>query len=204
MAYKCPLISMRKIVLGFVLLTVCITSSAQSSGYEKAIEVKGAIGLDDRTDYAFGASMINGYRFNDYLFLGAGVGYEYLNGLYYHNYGGKSSSYDSKSTQNIIQLYVRVKANFTNAKISPFASLDLGNSFNLDSTDEIKMAKGFFFEPAIGCDFKLNDKQTFYISLGYSQQQYEYEFISTAYAVSGHETEKKPAGMFNIHIGLKF
>lgn len=186
-----------------------VSTMAQNRGYEKSIEVMGAVGLDARSDYAFGVSMVNGYRFNNYLYLGVGVGYEYLNGLYYHSYqyGGKysvSSSYDSKSTQNIIQLYARVKANFTNAKISPFASFDIGNSFNLNSTKEIKMAHGLFFEPAIGCDFRLNDKQTLYVSLGYKYQQYEYEFINTSYGSAGHELEKKPAGSFNVHVGLKF
>lgn len=195
---------MKKVVITMCLSMFCALSYAQRSGYEKSVEAKGAIGLDDRTDYAFGVSMVNGYRFNGYLFLGVGVGYEYLKGLYYHSYGGSSSTYDSKSTQNIIQLYARVKANFTNASISPFASLDLGSSFNFDSTDEIKMAKGFFFEPAIGCDFKISNKQTFYFALGYNQQQYEYEHFTISSYNSGHEIQKKPAGSFNIHVGLKF
>ena len=199
---------MKRIVFSICLLAMGLSTYAQSSGYEKSVEIKGAIGLDDRTDYDFGVSMVNGYRFNDYLYLGVGVGYEYLNGLYYHSYNsigkGSSSSYDSKSTQNIIQLYARAKVNFTNAKISPFASFDLGNSFNLDSTDEIKMANGLFFEPAIGCDFKINDKQTFYFAFGYSSQHYEYEFTHATTYDPGHEMVKDPAGSFNIHLGLKF
>lgn len=200
---------MKKVVITMCLSMFCALSYAQRSGYEKSVEAKGAIGLDDRTDYSFGVSMINGFRFNDYLYLGIGAGYEYLNGLFYHSYesGGKystSSSYDSKSTQNLIQLFARIKANFTNAKISPFASIDLGNSFNLDKTDEIKMANGFFFEPAIGCDFKISNKQTFYFALGYNQQQYEYEHFTISSYNSGHEIQKKPAGSFNIHVGLKF
>ena len=199
---------MRKVIYTIFLSMSWVLSYAQSSGYEKSIEIKGAIGLDDRTDYAFGLSMVNGYRFNDYLYLGVGVGYEYLKGLYYHSYNsiGKNSasSYDSKSTQNIIQLYARAKVNFTKAKISPFVSFDLGNSFNLNSTDDIKMANGLFFEPAIGCDFRINEKQTFYFALAYCQQHYEYEFPHATTYNPGHELEKTSAGSLNIHIGLKF
>lgn len=199
---------MKRILVSICLFATGLLSYAQSQGYEKSVEIKGGIGLDDRTDYAFGLSMVNGYRFNDYLYLGVGVGYEYLNGLFYHSYNsvGKysTSSYDSKSTQNIIQLYARVKVNFTTAKISPFASFDLGNSFNLDSTNDIKMANGLFFEPAIGCDFKTSGKQTFYFALGYSQQNYEYEFTHATTYNPGHELEKTSAGSLNIHVGLKF
>ena len=200
---------MKRLLLFTTALMLSLSTYAQERGYEKSVEIKGAIGLDERADFGFGAYMVNGYRFNPYLFVGAGVGYEFLKGLYYHIYQYKgqylpSSSHDSKENQSIIQLYARIKANFTNSRISPYVSLDLGNSFNLNSTDEIKMAKGFFFEPALGCDFRFNEKQTFYVALGYNNQHYEYEFISTTLGNAGHEIMDKPSGTFNVHLGLKF
>lgn len=199
-----------KKVYCFLLLfmtSIVVVGQNQVKGYEKSVEIKGSVGLDDQTDYAFGVSMVNGYRFNNYLYLGAGVGYEYLKGLYYRSYQyighSLSTEYDSKDVRNIIQLYARVKANFTRAKISPFASVDLGNSFSLGSSS-IKMANGFFFEPAIGCDFRLNEKQTFYCSLGYNHQRYEYDFFNLTYGSTEHKMQKKPSGTLCVHLGLFF
>ena len=60
---------MRKVIYSILLSISWVLSYAQNRGYEKSIEIKGAIGFDDRTDYAFGLSMVNGYRFNDYVYL---------------------------------------------------------------------------------------------------------------------------------------
>ena len=69
----------------FLLVIACLlllhgNVSAQNKGFEKAIEVNGSVGLDKCTKYTFGANFIGGYRFNDSFFIGAGVGYTYLEG----------------------------------------------------------------------------------------------------------------------------
>ena len=77
---------MRKLIFTIAAILVGFSSFAQSKGYEKSVEANGAIGLDDCQKFTFGISMVNGYRINDYFFVGAGVGYEYLEGLHYHSY----------------------------------------------------------------------------------------------------------------------
>ena len=52
-------------------------------GYEKSIELGGSIGLDKFIKSSFKIEMINGYRFNNYFSLGAGVGFCYTDALYY-------------------------------------------------------------------------------------------------------------------------
>ncbi len=199
---------MKKIILAVATIFVSFTLFAQNKGYEKSIEVNGAIGLDDCQKYTFGISMINGYRINNYLFIGAGVGYEYLNGLNYHSYqykGGllESTSFDSYDVRNNIQLFGRAKANLTNTKVSPFIILDLGYNVGL-SGNEIKMANGFFFQPSFGCDLAINEKQSVYIMLGYNGQNYTYEWFDTTYGSTGKETKEQLAGKFCFHIGFKF
>ena len=55
------------------LITGNSTVFAQK-GYEKSIEAGASIGVGDYSNNTFGIAMINGYRFNDYLFTGIGVG----------------------------------------------------------------------------------------------------------------------------------
>lgn len=93
-------------------------------------------------------SFVNGYRLNGYLYIGAGVGYEYLDGLYYSSHEYKnaiigSTNYDSYDVRNLVQVFARAKANFTSNKISPFVSCDIGNTIDTGSNN-IKMANGLF------------------------------------------------------------
>lgn len=196
----------------FLLVIACLlllhgNVSAQNKGFEKAIEVNGSVGLDKCTKYTFGANFIGGYRFNDSFFIGAGVGYTYLEGLYYHSYEyvGKynSQNYDSYDVRSNLQIFVRTKLNLTSTKVSPFVMIDLGGTFGLTS-NEIKMANGFMYEPAIGVDFKINEKQTVYAMLGYKGQQYQYKYFNLTYGDTSIETLKENSGGFCFHLGFKF
>lgn len=197
---------MRIIILSVIAVLASVSLFAQ--GYEKSIEANVGIGLDNCQKFTFGLSMINGYRINDYFFIGAGVGYEYLDGLYYHSYEYKgsvvgSSNYDSYDVRNNIQAFARVKANLTNTKVSPFLSGDVGYTVGL-SSNEIKMANGLFFQPSFGCDIRLSDKQTIYVMLGYNGQNYNYRWFDNTLGSTEDKTLTKLAGKFAIHVGFIF
>ncbi len=185
---------------------MCCNLFAQDKGFEKAIEINGGVGLDDCINYTFGASFIGGYRVSPSFFIGAGVGYSYIDGLYYKSYEyiskGESLTYDSYDVRNNIQAFVRAKYNLTKGNVSPFLLVDAGGTFGLTS-NEIKMANGFTYEPAFGIDFKINEKQTIYVMLGYKGSQYQYKYFNTTYGSSGEEMLKKAAGIFCIHLGFK-
>ena len=195
-----------------LLIIACLLSFygniyAQDKGFEKAIEVNGSIGLDKYTKYTFGANFITGYRFNNSFYIGAGVGYTYLEGLYYSSYEYvskyNSQKYDSYDARSNLQIFVRTKLNLTSTKISPFILVDLGGTFGLTS-NEIKMANGFIYEPAIGVDFKINENQTVYVMLGYKGQQYQYEYFNLTYGDTSDNMYKVNAGSFCFHLGFKF
>ena len=199
---------MRKLLLSAIIAMASITAFAQNRGYEKSVEATGGIGLDKYQKFTFGVSMVNGYRVNDYFFVGAGVGYEYLDGLYYSSYeyrGGLGNSYSgtSNDVRNNIKLYGRLKANLTATKVSPFFSVDLGGTIGL-SSNSIKMANGFFFEPCFGCDFALSPKQAIYLMLGYNGQGYDYRAFDTTLGSTSDEMRHVLAGKFAIHLGFKF
>lgn len=197
---------MKKILLIVGLLCICNVVYAQQKGFEKSIEANANVGLDDCVKYSFGLNIVGGYRLNS-LYIGAGVGYSYINGLYYSSYEyigqGESYNYDSFDVRNNLNAFVRGKLNFTKTKISPFLQVDLGGTFAL-SSNEIKMANGLFYEPAFGCDFNIKDNQSIYILLGYKGVQYQYKAFDTTYGSSGVELRKTMAGAFCVHTGFKF
>ena len=199
---------MKRFFFVAILIMATITSFAQTSGFEKSVEATVGIGLDKYQKFTFGLSFVGGYRINDYFFVGAGAGYEYLDGLYYSSYeyhSGAGNSYHgtSNDVRNMIKLYGRVKANLTATKVSPFLAVDLGTAIGL-SSNEIKMANGFYFEPCFGCDFAISDKQAIYLMLGYNGQGYDYEAFDTTLGSAGSEMRHVLAGKFTIHLGFRF
>ena len=196
---------MKKLFCAFCFVFMCSSAFAQEQNFEKAFEFNGGVGLDDCINYSFGANFVGGIRPSETIFIGAGVGYAYIDGLYYTSYEylgkGNSLTYDSCDVRNNLQVFARGKMNFSTEKISPFVSLDLGGTFGL-SSNNIKMANGFIFEPAFGIDIKMANKQSMYIMLGYKGCQYEYERFDLTYGRTGTEMENKMAGTFCLHIGF--
>lgn len=199
---------MKRFIICAIIAMASISASGQSKGFEKFVEATGGIGLDKYQKFTFGINFVGGYRLNDYFSVGAGAGYEYLDGLYYSSYeyhSGAGNSYygTSDDVRNNIKLFGRVKANLTSSKVSPFFSADLGGNISL-SSNEIKMANGFFFEPCFGCDFIINPKQALYVMLGYNGIGYDYKAFDTTLGSSGNEMRHVLSGKFTIHFGFKF
>ncbi len=185
----------------------CMNSVMQASGYEKAIEINGGVGLNKFSKYSFGIEMINGYRFNDYFSIGFGAGFRYTNALYYHSYqysNHQSSTYDSYDGKYLIPLHVRAKANLSPAKVSPFLMLDGGYTFDVGQNPN-KNTEGLFFEPAFGVDIKLDDKTTMCFGVGVNFQNAHYKYYSIGgYSGSYDLEETGLASTLNIRIGFKF
>ncbi len=100
-------------------------------------------------------------------------------------------------------MFGRLKANLTSTKVSPFFAVDFGANIGL-SSNEIKMANGFYYEPAFGCDFAISPKQSIYLMLGYNGIGYNYEAFDTTLGSAGYEMRHALAGKLAIHIGFKF
>ena len=91
---------MKKLLLCAIIAMASISAFAQTRGFEKSVEATGGIGLDKYQKFTFGVNFVGGYRFNDVFFLGAGAGYEYLDGLYYISFeyhSGAGNSYHGTS-----------------------------------------------------------------------------------------------------------
>ena len=72
----------------------------------------------------------------------------------------------------IIPVHARAKINFpTNTIDSPFFLCDVGYVF---STGKNKDNNGFFFEPALGIDFRLKNAFKLYIAMGLNYYYYRF------------------------------
>lgn len=201
---------MKRMLLVFtsLLLVLCsVSATAQTKHYEKGVEVNGAFGLDKLQKYSFGIATVHSYRFGEHFALGGGVGYEYLNALLYQSYWYKGSLYPSEveysyDVRNLIKLFGRAKFNLTKSSVSPFFAVDLGYTISLKNAKN--MARGFFVQPAFGCDFKIGSDQKIFIMAGYNGQQYSYNYFNLTSGKSGVELQKAFAGKINVVIGFDF
>lgn len=121
-------------------------------GYRGFFDVGHIVGTGDsgsginRVEY----STTHGYQFNPYFFLGAGVGVTY----YYDGYDCVG-----------IPLFVDVRANMLDSKLSPFIDFKAGYSFN--------DFKGAYCAPTVGCRFNMGGTVGLSLGIGYTMQKYE-------------------------------
>ncbi len=167
---------MKTKIIIFITAMFCLTNNyANAQSYEKAIELNVGLGLDKTNKYGIGLSMINGYRFNDYFYLGAGIGYKNTRSLYYTTTTQYGYYYESFDNRNLIQLYGRLKVNLSSNKISPFLQIDLGGSIDVNSNKGAGNSGGLIVEPTFGMRFKNSkNKSSIDLSLGYNIQKMEY------------------------------
>lgn len=195
---------MRKLLLILAVAFTAINLNAQDKGYEKSIEIYGGPGLNNLTKYQLGISMINGYRFNDFLYLGAGTGFRYQESRYMYSYGpGTSYDHDSREPRYIVPLYARVKANLTKTPVSPFFIADIGGNIDVGLV-KYKTIKGFFFEPQFGIDMDLADPISMYFTIGANIAKAQY-MVFDFYDINSIQDEYKGiASSLVFHVGIKF
>ena len=187
------------------LLTLFGSETHAQKGYEKSIEAGTAIGAGTYSNTSYGISMINGYRFNDYFYMGVGIGFAYsnaLNGVSIKENGSKS---EYRTGAYLIPLFADFKANFTSGKISPFFLLNAGYTF--DAAQHLQDAPGVMVEPTLGVDFKFSGKKALYALVGFNLQHGEYTFTRNIGTTSSDWEVSNKSEMFkavSIRVGFKF
>ncbi len=165
---------MKKIILSAFFAIVTFSAFSQNVGYEKWINI--GIGGDIKHDEGnFTFKFTNGYRFNDYIFLGGGMGislYTYSDELM--RIESKTGGYTEINPQPSIAVpvYATFKAYFTAKKIAPFFVVNAGYIFGESDSNSI-ITSGLFFNPNIGLDFNLNNdlSKSIFVQLGLSIDQ---------------------------------
>ena len=186
-----------------LLLLFPVFSRAQIV-FEKGFEISGGAGLDGKTRYAAGASFVGALRFNPFLSIGAGVGYQHALALTSKETVVGSGLNNKYEHADRLKLFGRVKGNFTRNRISPFASVDAGTAVKL-SKSSLNPVSGFFAEPALGCDFGLQGRQKLAVFVGYQLQNTHYLASLTSEGKVMDVVDKQDfAGILTFHLGFYF
>lgn len=191
------------VCLVMLLLLFPVFSRAQIV-FEKGFEISGGAGLDGKTRYAAGASFVGALRFNPFLSIGAGVGYQHALALTSKETVVGSGLNNKYEHADRLKLFGRVKGNFTRNRISPFAAVDAGAAVKL-SKSSLNPVSGFFAEPALGCDFGLQGRQKLAVFVGYQLQNTHYLASLTSEGKVMDVVDKQDfAGILTLHLGFYF
>ena len=98
----------------------------------------------------------HGYQFSPYIFLGAGIGFDFTGTAEYGNVGGYT--YQKREAMVDIPVFFNGRLNFTKTKVVPFLDLKAGAYVNNGS--------GLFTNFMVGCRFPLSDNSGLSISVG--------------------------------------
>lgn len=200
---------MKKLLLLTTLLLcgVTLTVNAQSfnnpKGYMKLIELGGGLGTGDWGADRISVSMVNGYRIMPQFAIGVGVGFEItsLNIDDYYVFFG-----DSKRTDYSIPVYLHLRSDFLNGKISPFVACNLGYNIFIRGNDNKAQTSadqlvdfpsygGVMLEPMAGVGFNVGENR---MSVGVSF------LMNTVKYATSIDSYTKMALSYNLKIGYSF
>lgn len=133
---------MTRKLLSFLFLTLCLICNGgqPERGYRGFVDCSATFNLDislygGATDsYVWlGGSTTHGYQFNNWLFIGGGIGYETV------------LAPDDRRPKRIFPVFADARADLKFGKFTPFADMKLGANFTRGA--------GLYFSPTIGYRF---------------------------------------------------
>ena len=143
--------------------------------------------VGDVSDYnasKVGVTTSHGYQFNNYLFLGGGVGLDYFTEL------------ESVS----VPMFANFRANFINKKVTPFADLKAGYS--------VGDVQGAMVTLGVGVRFSISEKKAINLKLEYNYQEYvdsgDYVFSSGDYHYASSWDSTYDFTGIGLKIGFEF
>jgi len=130
-------------------------ASRSLKGYKGFIETGYTFDISDYGADRFELSTTHGYQFNNYLFVGGGVGVNYYTDADLASY----------------PIFASFRANFTNKKITPFADIKSGYV--------VGDVEGAFATVGIGVRFGLARKMALNLKLEYAYQEFDYDYYGS-------------------------
>ncbi len=134
----------------------------KSKGYMGIIEANVGYGLTEKSagsEMGAGrlqATLINGYKFNPYFYLGLGTGVNY---------------YLSHENNLSVPLYGHMRVDFMDQNTTPYLALNLGA--NVAVKDQSTNFNGLLAEVALGVSFRVSDLNCVYLGLCYAKNKME-------------------------------
>ena len=185
----------RQLILLFTaaILALCASARQPARGYRGFLEWSNDIkqeyptGWPRQTYWYTGLSTSHGMQFNPWLFVGAGIEYEY----------------NKKGQQHICAPFIQGRTDLKFGKFTPFGDLRLGY--------ELTSAGRLFFSPNIGYRFNWGRKVGINAGLGftlitYRSDVWEYTMEPNGY-ITAYKTDRKMNWhqiLFSFRIGFDF
>lgn len=145
-------------------------------GYRAMLEGGNNTNADDKKLVVNGVYTIHGYQFNQYLFVGLGMG---IQQIFY-----KDNDYTVYLNKNNIPIFADACFYFLPRSISPL--IDFRGGYTVSGF------KGHYLNPNIGVDFSFSPRSGLYLMIGYFEQEYE---------ANGEKLKSKN---FSFNIGFHF
>lgn len=182
--------------------------SEHQSGYASIVDLVFTGGFQSAPNYNAGVNYIGGYRFNNNIFLGAGVGVRIPFDFKYNATLLPVSGELLPNKGLCVPLFAHVRANFLNRRCSPFFALSAGVRFSTPQTLQLELLEtrynnstAAFVNPQIGVDFRATTGTSVYFSVGYSGYTNTKCIESTGYNAVLKQTI---CSEFDIHLGVTF
>lgn len=184
-----------------------IEYAKQQSGFASMIDVSYRLPFNAASGN-IGASYTAGYRISNTLYVGAGVGVNY-----FLNSQPSQVSIDTphgvalNPSAITIPVFAYFRANFMNARFSPFFALAAGyelgskQTLNLDLYSVEYTTGGFFANPQIGINYRTSLKTSLYLSIGFQAYTMPHCIEHTGYNAT---ISQELAYGLDIHLGFTF
>ena len=191
---------MKKILLLIAVLASVLTASAQeqSKGYRGFAELGYGIGVGDYDFGRFSIETSHGYQFNHYIFLGAGVGFQFSSK---YETPDMDIALDKRDSKVDIPIFANFRANFLKKRFSPFVDLKGGAYVNNGG--------GAYVNASAGLRIATTARQAVNISVGYALQQLEFETFDR-FTNPGHnmnytrDSRRLDSEVVTIKVGYEF
>ncbi len=195
---------MNKFITLTTLLSLTASLISAQLNYEKSLEAGYSIGMGDFRNNSLNVAFTNGFRINNSCFTGIGIGFGYSNAL--NGYDDQDNEVTEFRTEALlIPIFIHLKVSLSQQDVSPFLLLNAG--FTIDINQYLKDAPGFFIMPALGCDIKLNKKQSVFLITGFNLQHNSFSYThNTGSSSTDWEITEKSIlfKSIDLRVGLKF
>lgn len=173
-------------------------------GYRGFVDVEYYLSIDARSKSRMGFSTSHGYQVLPYLYVGAGVGMQFITNMLDPSEGVWSYK---RKTFTPIPVFADVRLDLYKYKFTPFVDVRVGKTFG-------DKAFGLMFNPSVGCRIALKNSLALNVSLGYSMQSTdlypyldEYTIVHKEGTPSGPTDaywENNPYHSLSLKLGVEF
>lgn len=190
---------MKKFILFLITAMFAICANAQNiqKGYHGFAELGYNKCISQLDPSTIEITTSHGYQFNPYIFLGAGVGFDFIGNCQWGEIGGYA--YEKRDSKVDIPVFFNVHSNFTRTKFSPFLDVKVGAYVNNDHNKYAKVS--------LGCRYALGNNMGLSLSVGYKYRDATIQHLEISperYSISYYYRDETGRTLDGISIDLGF